>query len=665
MMQIETTSDVELLQAFVKSRSEEAFRGIVERHSGWLFASAYRQLRDAQLAEDAVQTVFLLLAQKASAMNQDHKLSGWLFNTMGYTVRAMRRNRRRAEIREELAAREKVVEVVEEDGWQAALDAAVHRLPEADRAAILLRYYQNQPFKQVARALNTTEETARKRVERAVGRLRRLLGADAEKVTEGSLTLMAAHGLQHAPPEMVGSVVRSALHATTLPASTAAAVKGATVLMAMSKLKTAAVLALLALIFGGGATFVVLHRSRTSANAGMTVPIAAPVASDGIPFKPDLSGVQVFELNGKNSGTDSDIFLTRDRGSVQRQSPPGWTSIHYFDGPTEYAYREGGNLVLRKKIIINHKITQASEVLVETERALSLQDIKGAREPASDAAVAGKRCEAYRVTEGTGIISPLWLLLIDPNIGRVMEMKKEKIDLLVSYDPRVPEQLLRVPSGPGVQIVDAREYIEKQYPLERACYQVEKAGQVFAVQEITQDAAGCFRLVCTTRLSPASKAAAKDVADDELTNGFTIVPQVPGERLHFHMIDIAAFQQSGFEVDYLVVIPQKGFTAADHCQFGVSLRGSTDAQDPLQKEMEPKSAPFTVDLEAKVDAKAESVRDFAGGAYDAVSPVVGTVFGSHCQGPPMGQGLGSREACVEKVAGEVLRYAPSAEGGTP
>ncbi len=665
-MQMETTSDVELLQAFVKSRLEPAFRTIVERHSGWLFASAYRQLRDVQLAEDAVQTVFVLLAQKASAMNQDHKLSGWLFNTMGYTVRAMRRNRLRAQKREKRAARQvATLPVEEEEALQAALDAAVHRLPEADRAAILLRYYQNQPFNQVARALNTTEETARKRVERAVARLRRLLGADAEKVAESSFALLAAHGLQHAPPGMTGSVVQSALHSTTLPASTAAAVKGAMVLMAISKLKTAAVLLVLVLMLGGGATFVVLLHSRTSANAGMTVPITAPVASDDIPFRPDLSGVQIFELRGRNNGTDSDICLTRDRGSVQRQSASGWTSIHYFDGPTEYAYREGGNLVLRKKIIINHKIRQASELLSETERALSLQDIKGAREPASDAVVIGKKCEAYRVTEATGIISPLWLLLIDPNSGRVEEMKKEKIDLLVSYDPAVPEQLLRVPSGPGVQIVDARDYFEKQYPLERARYQVEKAGQVFAVQEITQNAAGCFLLVCTTRLSPASKAAAKDVADDELTNGFSIVPQVPGERLHFHMVDIAAFQQSGFEVDYLVVIPQEGFTAADHCQFGVSLRGSTDAQDPLQKEMEPKSPPFAVDLEAKVDAKAESIRDFAGRAYDAVSPLVGTVYGSHCQGPPMGQGLGSREACVEKVAGEVLRYAPDAEGGTP
>ena len=348
---------------------------------------------------------------------------------------------------------------------------------------------------------------------------------------------------------------------------------------------------------------------------------------------------------------------------MQRQSAAGWTSIHYFDGPTEYAYREGGNLVLRKKIIINHKIRQASEILVEAERALSLQDIKGAREPASDAAVGGKACEAYRVTEASGIISPLLLLLIDPKSGRVMEMKKEKMDLLVSYDPMVPEQLLRVPSGPGIQIVDARDYFEKQYPLDGARYKVEKDGQIFAVNEITQDGAGCFHLVCTTRLSPASKGEAKDVADDELTNGFTIVPQVPGERLHFHMIDIAAFQQSGFEVDYLFVIPQKGLTPADHCQFGVSLRGATDAQDPLQKEMEANSPPFAVDLEAKVDAKAEGARDFAGRAYDAVSPLAGTVYGSHCQGPPMGQGLGSREACVEKVAEQLLRYAPDAEGG--
>jgi DNA-directed RNA polymerase specialized sigma24 family protein len=59
------TDDGALLGAFAREGSEAAFRALVERHSGWVYAAAFRQLRDANLAEDATQAVFVLLCQRA------------------------------------------------------------------------------------------------------------------------------------------------------------------------------------------------------------------------------------------------------------------------------------------------------------------------------------------------------------------------------------------------------------------------------------------------------------------------------------------------------------------------------------------------------------------------------------------------------------------------
>jgi len=56
------------------------------------------------------------------------------------------------------------------------LDAAMHELKEADREAILLRYFENRQFAEVGAKLGLNENAARMRVERALEKLRTILG---------------------------------------------------------------------------------------------------------------------------------------------------------------------------------------------------------------------------------------------------------------------------------------------------------------------------------------------------------------------------------------------------------------------------------------------------------------------------------------------------------
>ncbi len=174
----------------LREGSESAFRLLVERHSGWVYAAAFRQLRDANLAEDATQAVFVLLCKRAKKMKPEQKLSGWLFVTLGYTVKSIQRSRRRRQRYEKLAAIERPTSYATPplaDG----LDEAVARLSEIDRIAILLRFYQGLEFASVGRRLGVSEEAAKKRVARAVTRLREWLGT---AVSDESLTAASAFG---------------------------------------------------------------------------------------------------------------------------------------------------------------------------------------------------------------------------------------------------------------------------------------------------------------------------------------------------------------------------------------------------------------------------------------------------------------------------------------
>src|SRR5580700_6417548 len=96
--------DSELLAAYASARDPQAFGNLVQRHIDFVYASALRQLRDRQLAEDVVQAVFLLLAQKATKIKPGTFIKGWLFNATRYVASNVRRAEVRRKVREREAA---------------------------------------------------------------------------------------------------------------------------------------------------------------------------------------------------------------------------------------------------------------------------------------------------------------------------------------------------------------------------------------------------------------------------------------------------------------------------------------------------------------------------------------------------------------------------------
>lgn len=264
-------SDMELLREYARNNSEQAFRVLVERHVNMVHAVALRQTNHTQLAEDVTQAVFIVLAEKAASLSANTILTGWLFRATRFAAANVKRAEARREHWEQKAAQMESTTPPDPAEEQIAplLNEALEELPETDRAAILLRFFESKSMEEVGRTLGTSESAAKMRLSRAVEKLRLIFRKRGVVVPVAILlNVLSAQAAPAAPVGLASSVTALAFlkqtSSTTLPI-----VKGTLLLMAQTKSKSLLIAALVLLL--GGTTALLVPQTLTS----KTVPPAA------------------------------------------------------------------------------------------------------------------------------------------------------------------------------------------------------------------------------------------------------------------------------------------------------------------------------------------------------------------------------------------------------
>ena len=143
-------ADLALIRHYARSGSPEAFAAVVAQHANFVFATALRQTRDRDLAEDVTQATFIVLARRAGSLRDGTSVVAFLHQTAVYAAKnALRAAARRRKHEANVAIHPMTPAAGDrsgsggdgDDALGAAVDHALTRLRERDRRLLMLHYF--------------------------------------------------------------------------------------------------------------------------------------------------------------------------------------------------------------------------------------------------------------------------------------------------------------------------------------------------------------------------------------------------------------------------------------------------------------------------------------------------------------------------------------------
>jgi RNA polymerase sigma-70 factor, ECF subfamily len=165
----------------IREGDMEAFKLLVETHQSRIVGTISKMLGSDVEAEDLAQQVFIRVWRSAPRYKPTAKFTTWLFRiTRNLVFNEMRRKRHFVDQTDDLVEPVERKErgpdqVLLEEELQMAIQEAISKLPEAQRLAIVLRRYEELPYEEIAKVMDTTVPAVKSILFRARAELRERL----------------------------------------------------------------------------------------------------------------------------------------------------------------------------------------------------------------------------------------------------------------------------------------------------------------------------------------------------------------------------------------------------------------------------------------------------------------------------------------------------------
>ena len=346
-------NDAELLREYVKDHSDSAFAELVKRHVNLVYSTALRMVRQTALAEDVTQLVFVQLARKAPEIREGNALPGWLYRvTHCQAANALRAERSRRQHEEEAMMQ---AELESETAWEyigSGLEEAMNTLDAAEQNLVILRFFQERSWREVSGALALSEDTAQRRVGRALEKLRAHFVRRGVAVSLSVLGLaITANAVQAAPAGLASTVAGASLAGAAGAGTPTLLTAIKTVLM---KRTTCAILST-AIVAAVSIPLIVTKAGPTD----------APVTAESLAKGRVLYFTFDRDETGNNKVTDAS-----GHGNHGRASGVRWTADGKKGGAYEFT-ADGDEIVVSNNASLNPKhLTLAAWIKTTTKDAV-------------------------------------------------------------------------------------------------------------------------------------------------------------------------------------------------------------------------------------------------------------------------------------------------------
>jgi RNA polymerase sigma-70 factor (ECF subfamily) len=158
-----------VLVSLARDGDETAFEELVRRHQHHQFAIALRMISQYQDAEDIVQDAFFHAWRSLPTFRGEAGFGTWLTRIVLNQCHSRSRRPRLVSLpsEEPISPAPDIEQVALVRRQHEMVQRALLELPYDQRAALVLHVFAGHPYREVARVMNITENTAKVRVHRA------------------------------------------------------------------------------------------------------------------------------------------------------------------------------------------------------------------------------------------------------------------------------------------------------------------------------------------------------------------------------------------------------------------------------------------------------------------------------------------------------------------
>lgn len=172
-----------------------AFSQLMHRYAGAVYNLTYRMLGNAQDAEDASQEIFLRAYTRLESFDRSRRFSTWLLSiASNYCIDRLRRRRfawlTLDDVAYTMPSRERGPErTVLERERQDQVQSALRNLPDHYRLVLVLRYWQDLSYEEIAQVTGLTQSALKTRLHRARNMLAERLGPEEQELWQAETTV--------------------------------------------------------------------------------------------------------------------------------------------------------------------------------------------------------------------------------------------------------------------------------------------------------------------------------------------------------------------------------------------------------------------------------------------------------------------------------------------